>query len=101
MRYNLFLIPLTLLTIPSYATIKVWLSARRLAKESKKLSVAAKELKSIERTDLPERQGDIRFDLEAATKTRGDYISQRNKTKHDKQRRLVKRLRGLASKESE
>jgi len=101
MSYFLTWLPVALAVIPLIAITKIIGAIRRLSGETSRLS---QTLFSFFAADHDSSKIAPKYEpknLENALKNRRQFVSQRNERKRAKQRRLVKRLRGISSKESE
>lgn len=94
--------------VPIFATIGLLVALAKLGKSAKSLSRQTsrldKQLAAFTATDHQASKAAKTFKpstSEEAVSNRREYLNRRTKNKADTQRRLVKRLRNLKSKESE
>lgn len=94
--------------LPAVSCVFLLMSFFKLGKSGKKLLRQSirlnKALADFHSTDHSESLKPIKLkstDLETAQSNRKAYVSKRTKSKQERQRRLVKRLRDLKSNESE
>ena len=83
------------------ALFKLGRSANKLARQAKRLEKKLVTFKSTDHSDSVKPFELKTGKAEEAVAKRRAYLNQRTKKKTDRQRRLVKRLRNLTSKESE
>jgi Sec-independent protein translocase protein TatA len=95
------LLPMALLVIPVIALFRLLGSTKRLSRQTQRLSRSLAKFKSADHSDSKIRPTFIASELNEAVANRKRFLTHQAKTKREKQRRLVKRLRGLTSKESE
>lgn len=97
----IWLIPTLAALFLLFALYRLGNSGKKLLRQSNRLN---KALAAFQTADHSESLKSVKFeptDLKTAEANRKAYLSKRTKTKAERQRRLVKRLRDLKSNESE
>lgn len=94
-------LPLALLIIPFFALLRLIATSKRLTRQTNRLSKMIRAFKLIDHTVEAKAQVVEPLQVSEELLYRKEYLSERAKLKHSKQRRLVKRLESITSKESE